>query len=679
METSPAVQLDPVERQFCDLIEHCIIHCPSLLLSYFTKNTKNSVYKFEILASLLGKSKKCCVLSSNQRRVIEDELLSILPSNKHVQRLLSSNPCLISESSPLALIQKYVQLLRVKDLPDLAISTTSKLLETCIETNIKEHSSEVVSALIISLSIVEKGGKVDSSTLTKYGSRWRSGLIYGSKCNDNDYTMMLDTICDRMLEDPANSTIFALFATMLGQGIELSKASKAQTQQIMKRIKTCTKMILRRCLNELLKSSQKDEINIFVKLCPLLMLRRVPIAYYELLQIDSDCQMMLSTLSDQIAFRLGLENNERVPLAKIAQERQLLIELAPRCFCFSQPSDVGVTSTTCYVRYCEPIFSTILQKLDDNLMVNNDWKKAKLSLFICCNIIQLKPYSMKEDDFGAIIYFIIHVLRVHKNIDTNLKELQIGCIDFLASCIELSCTNIKASPMTLTRDFVKEIEGTKAPNYPHPRSTYLKKEVCHTLLVALLRIIGNKEKQKLGDFAHFQFIHEFDSWPISTRTCIINALTIVSKRCHVEKIESLTNLAVPYTLFVIKGEIDDNIRHPLCIAAVLQFLFTLVARSNSIQYLFSHQNEAKVMFSLSIEAMKYERGDTIEAHTISTMRVSALKLLLVMIATDQSSTYDRRFFSPEELSRALSVVKGAGNVDTDNEVRKLASQLSSLL
>ena len=63
------------------------------------------------------------------------------------------------------------------------------------------------------------------------------------------------------------------------------------------------------------------------------------------------------------------------------------------------------------------------------------------------------------------------------------------------------------------------------------------------------------------------------------------------------------------------------------------------------------------------------------------MRIAALKLLLTLVTIlDQSaSTYKQQLFSPGDLSRALSIVRGVGNVDADPDVRKLASYLSAVL
>ena len=63
------------------------------------------------------------------------------------------------------------------------------------------------------------------------------------------------------------------------------------------------------------------------------------------------------------------------------------------------------------------------------------------------------------------------------------------------------------------------------------------------------------------------------------------------------------------------------------------------------------------------------------------MRIAALKLLLTLVTIlDQSaSTHKQQLFSPGDLSRALSIVTGVGNVDADPDVYKLASYLSAVL
>lgn len=381
------------------------------------------------------------IFSLKQCQDVEYKLFDVLPSSKHLQKLLHSNPCILSNLPPHLMVPKCTHLLKNRSISEYAKSAVSKALSHFIEGNAAKLSHEVVVALVSCLRAEDGATKEGAINLMKYSECWRKALLYGSLCNHDDYASFLGAISIEMFKDPANSTIFALFAAMVGDGLESKDSSlQASSKTSKSRIKTSTMALLRLCLAELNKSQElKDQKeDIFIKLSPLLLLRWIPMLQYDMLHDDKESQSLLMILSDIIAFKLRIEHNAIMCMVTTMEERKLLAELASRCFPFSNLTQNSMPS--CFTRYCEPVLSSTMRKIDESLMTSKDWKKAKLSLYICCHTVQLRARSLDKEDFESIAYFAIRILRVGVNNDNELVELQTGCIDFLASCIESMCS-----------------------------------------------------------------------------------------------------------------------------------------------------------------------------------------------------------------------------------------------
>lgn len=152
------------------------------------------------------------------------------------------------------------------------------------------------------------------------------------------------------------------------------------------------------------------------------------------------------------------------------------------------------------------------------------------------------------------------------------------------------------------------------------------------------------------------------------------------------KLIPLSQIIVPDLLrWALGGHIDSNTRHPLCIATMLQFLFTLLTKTQSLHCLdqsngISSENSLRQIFKLSVDAIGTRKTDVIEEYARSTMRITALKLLLIIMNIDQSSpTAKIKSLTPGDIAQALSTIRGVANVDESTDVRKLASYLVNAL
>lgn len=674
--------MEPSHQLVSDLVERCIIHRPLLLLPYFAVQVQNITFKVEVFVDLLDKCAHSNILPLDQCQEIEQNLFEILPNSKHLQMLLHSKPFVVSHLSPQTLIVLCTDILKSKSTTDYSKSTVTKILSSYIQKKAATSSHDIVLSLIKTMRSVDEETDEETIKLLKYAESWRKALVYGKECHDNDYSTFIGTICAEMFKNPADSTLLALFASMIGDGHEKEEYSRLCETSAL-RIKTCVSTSIEMALGNMRINC--ETMNIFVKLSPLLILRRIPMAQYNLLQSDKESHSIFIALSDIIAFKLGIESNDFIPMVDTVEERKLLAELAPRCFPFSEETKKQTRLLCCYNRFCRPVIYTTLDKIEKGSMTEYDWKRAKVSLYICYHANQLKR-QISINDVEESVNFAITALRIQDDDNTNVVELQSGCIDYLAAFIDnIVLTKKYEANKTSAEALIEEIPTPKIEKRKSAQRE--QTSLNESFVAAMLHIIVADHKTfRNSEQEYFSDIYGYKQWSIASKTCILNVFTVVAKRCPDDKLQSLSSMIVPRLIrWVTSGKVDGSYRHPLCVAAMMQFLFTLFMRSNSFSSIehstISSQNLLNEIFQLCTHAIQYDDDhNSSESYAVRSMRTAALKLLLIIVTIDQgSSACNKRYFAPGDLSRAMSIVRGSGNVDKDPEFRKLASYLSTVL
>lgn len=669
--------LDPSERIFSDLITRCILHCQGVLLTAFLNKTKQSNHKAYVLKSLLENDS---VIDQSKCEEIELKLFDLLPSSTLLQKTMYASPNVMSHLHPHSIIGHCCKFLRNSANTDYVMSAASTLLSHTIQKNAGQHSSEMVRALIESIGRDDSGKGDGSSKILKFSELWRKGLIEESPCN-NDYSSFLQAICIEMFDQPSNSSIFSLFAGMIGEGNydDVNDAQSMDRKRV--RVSIATKNLITLCLHEYKKCQPLNKENkgdVFTVIAPSLLLRRIPYNCYKMLHNIDGNESLLENLSDILASKLGIETaNSIVTAAEIGQERKLLAELVPRCLPFSTKAQNNDDVVHGFQRFCSPIFTSALAKIKQNSMQLRDWRMTKISLYICCHAIHLNPNSFSIKDFESMLAFVVETFQLEVISDDDMIELQTGCIDFLATCIESICTvsDVGYSKITLLEDSLnKSSSSTEQETLAN-----LFKEVT-------FQIIQNAKPETKSHL----FNGESASFSVATRTCVLNAFTTASKRCPQEKLIGLSEMIVSEILgWAIGGPIDNHVRHPLCLAAMMQCIFVLLTRSKSSTCLQTNEksleSNLRDLFQLSVEAIKFNNENkSFDNYSISTMRVAAMKLLMGIISVHQTSTSSSSsakfgFLAPGDIARATSIIRGTANVDKDPIVRKLAEHLVSVL
>ena len=478
--------LEPVQRAICSLVTRFLLNKPKLLLPHFLSRNRRCNNTIEVLTSIL--------LLINQMRSNDSSsyislnvgiyVLDLLETNRHLQAKIRQNPSILN-GVPLKI--SVVSLLKIlnNSEADSAKSAASISLQSIVENSSQSHANEIVTSISTAFIDMESETNAENAkeigchkkTSTsvadklclKYGPIWKKVLLTSSLCGDSGYSNFISAIVSAMFLKPSSIVPLSLFGAVIGD--DNLKAGYSSIKYRIRLHNALTK-ILELGLNEIKrveKMQNKGEesgsfkVDIFIRLSPLLMLRRIPCVYFRLLREnnDEDCHLM-KILVDIVAAKLGLgdQDNQRYGEVKLPEERRLLAEIAARSLPFT-PLQGQIhafqTAVTTFERICKPSFVRTMELLEGsntpqnekNSKIEIDWKKrARSSLYIACLYIPLaKDDELAEALLSTIEFCLVTLSFREKNeIDDMEKEtikLQTGCSDFFAICLESYCARIR--------------------------------------------------------------------------------------------------------------------------------------------------------------------------------------------------------------------------------------------
>ena len=215
-----------------------------------------------------------------------------------------------------------------------------------------------------------------------------------------------------------------------------------------------------------------------------------------------------------------------------------------------------------------------------------------------------------------------------------------------------------------------------------------------------LHILLNYQSYQLPSTYHHLIEMEI-VFNVSVRTCLLNSLVLTSQSCPLEdgRLNLFANAILPRLLsWGANKKIDSNCFHPLCIAGALQTIFICLTRMKSFDGMkgtssFVKDDEHKIerenvqtCFRWALETLKANYSSfTTEKYACDTIRLAGLKLLLAIVSVDQkSSSFNddksnrdktESILSPGEMAETLSVLRGAANMDSNQQVRELATHV----
>jgi hypothetical protein len=532
-----------------------------------------------------------------------------------------------------------------------------------------------------------------------------------------------------MFVAPSSTVPLALLGCVVGDEALLD----ISTQDESLRVSFAVVSLIRDSLKEMVRADEtvgksvnahketKEQEGVFSRLSPLLLLRRIPNAYYNTAwrSISGDYQdlePLLSQMADQLAARLDISKPpEQSNVSFTADERRLAAEIAGRALPF-----YASPSCSCYHKICGPAFSSTLCLLkvipgEASLSPNTSLRVARAALYACCHHVPLAEDMEPGEGIMATVSFVLEVLNApladavvdDEGIEDELIQLQTGCIEFIAVCLEstfqrrtrqrgngkrelLGVVSKVESAFNNNLDKADSSAGTGSMSTVEALSVSCSSIVSFLKtgapIASQLRVASNGFLSGAEDYEANRHLSP------SARTCLWNAFLVVSQRCREAegRLNSWASLTAPWVLAwgSAHATVDDgDLRHPLCMAASLQVVFVLLTRTKSFDCLAGRGTKDSTAASVrrahewaitSIKTKTEIGGD----YARTTMRKAALKLLLAIISIDQmgdSNNNLAKWLSPGELGGAFTLLCATANVDADPEVRSLAAHILSTM
>ena len=401
-----------------------------------------------------------------------------------------------------------------------------------------------------------------------------------------------------------------------------------------------------------------DDHTVFKRLAPLLMLRRLPKEYYQILHkhIVSDIERS-RTVMHELATELANEirahalKNDEGKLAR--EEKVLLAQVAGHCLPLSVVADLNETPIALFDLFEQPFSATLdKMRLSGTSPSIESIHESKLALFAVCQHI---PSACDDDLSGnAIVKVALYVFEFLNESQTKCEEvveqevtkLHTGCLHFLGVVFD----------SLFARRAKKEIYG--------------EENNCKTSFIGgLIRafeltssILFNESVTEL----------EGQRFSASTRISIFNAMVVYSQSCTTEdeRLSLFASKLLPALMkWVDEAAIDNDVRHPLCVAASLQLVYTILAKLGSFDWVaLGNENELQIVrltFRCALKSL-CRQG---EAGIICPLRLVSMKVVLTVIASKENLT---DYIEPDEIQHAMTAVRDVANKDGSQKVRQLA-------
>ena len=703
-----ATELDASQKVLCTLFERFLLYKPTVLVPYLLSRARFNACEVQVLVSILEKRAKHSKITDDLCLVIEEKLFDLFECNKSLQHIVHSKRAIFLSIPLNVSICRLMKLLDASESSSYVSSAASAVLTGVIERSALSNGDAIIAQIVSFLATT--GAETESDAMQsrrlskqlKYTAKWRRTLL---TCGGDDAFASILLACGKaMFQDPSNSVVLALLGALLGEGKDLDDDAMGETCN--RRIRKAVISLVEVGVSELEKTDAEEAngSHLFRRLSPLLMLRRIPFQYFRLAHHATfNDHNPLEHLANILATKLGFKSDDARETRHSNEERRLSADIAARCLPFSATASSQLDKKSSgFEVFCEQILSSSLLLLKTKSFARVEWKKLKLALYISCHAVQVAPESVGVLDYLSVGGFAFFLLNVEDDgVTESMVEAQTGCIEFLSTCI---CA-IHSFPLDLVSsqmcpNLIEELpdensnEKLSVPEGSQKSELLKSFEYLTCLRNDMLRLIRGREARLLPPLMNNQ--HALDDgqegWSISSRVCLLNAFSIATQRCSMPHLPELANVLVPnLMIWLLDERIGDDIRHPLCVASAMQCVFNCLQRTKTFSSLqtspVSLGDSVRRLFQASARAIEH-KAEQSNIYEQSSMRVAALKLLVVIVSINQSvMSMDASdslhevcgYIPPSDLIRVLSILRGVANMDENPDVRKVATHLLSFI
>jgi hypothetical protein len=323
-------------------------------------------------------------------------------------------------------------------------------------------------------------------------------------------------------------------------------------------------------------------------------------------------------------------------------------------------------------------------------------KCSKAVLYAACySVSTMEKESDSSSGILCIASYVLGILRFKDLTETadgesELVQLQTGCIEFLARCLEAfaSCRsqNRGITSSGASTPSVQPIQDVGSVNVVSELA------LLYSSLVSIL--MGKVPKVKwIRNYASLPNGIELQeaSWSSSARICIWNAFLVVSQRAKDEMLDVWAKMTLPWLVTWGSSKrvsaCHEQLHHPLCEAAALQVAFIIITRTKSFDCLAGFGSDqstipgkVREIHKWSVQSINSKESNIGEEYAGRTLRAAALKLMLAIVSIDQTSHEHSIIFhkclGPSELAETFHTLKSTASIDHDPAIRRLAHQLA---
>ena len=649
-------------------------------------------------------------------------LIENIPKSAYLRSCIRTEPFHGFHSAPVAnTIPELLQLLSLTQgkgkEPDDIRSTLLFLLKSILLAQVKLGNIDcLVKEILNMLHTLEEESKDDGVDLVgdlsaKFGDGWRRELLENSEISSNSFGDMLISIGNAMLADPSSLVPLTLFGSIVGVDLD---GFFACDDHVRIRILDAVTRLVQFCTDSLEQSNAiQSNDSVFSRLSPLLLLRRIPVAYFEVAY--EKCQMKslikleetLSVLATELAARLDIGPNPCVVAEISTEERRLAAEVAGRCLSFgtakidfrqSKTSEVA----TIFGRLCSPSFSNLSLQLAlstaKNPKVVRNIRSARAALYAACIRVPfangVNCWHFSDNAYVLAVCFCLDVVSVDvdhlgNEMADDFLQLQRGCMEFFASCIARSVVTqedlLDTYPRPLVMDCDKshrQTDWTQDPSLAALRHIYRN-------LTSIVRFGGVDEPSFRDGWS--KLLGKMANNPVcisvSARVCIWNSFIITAQSMSTNDgaLMAFARSILPWVIEWAKTQaVTNKTQHPLCVAAALQLAFTLITRLRTLDCFasgdakgLSTKMAVRDAHSWALDAAK-DNSSLPDNSAGSALRLAGLKLLLAIITIDSSLSEETMvppYLSPNEVGNSVTLVHAISNMDPNPDVRSLANRI----
>lgn len=528
--------------------------------------------------------------------------------------------------------------------------------------------------------VMNKEDKKEASDaiLSMLGNRWGIVLLKRESVPTGSFAAVALTIADMMLRNPQNVSILTFFGSIL---VPISLKPSREYDQSLQRIKLMVNGVIVLFISQFdLLTQHEKKASLLQRLGPLLLLRRIPASYFSAIRdhqhvSNLDFVSQSKRLGDYLVAILEGTDFTR-------EERRLAADILGRSFPYAEtPSSMH---TTLFSVLCRRSFANFvgLSFKEPTEKIIHTIRQARAALYTTCVHLastQRFPENVtveykKTAAFAACALATDLDLLVDA-VSKELIELQTGCIEFFGTCFQKAISQMLEDGSH--DEMVEASEGANAADADTPMTAI-------TRVILDILIVGSPRAQDLWILCA-SVESEFTKLSDQLRICLWNSLIITAQRCPIDDGSMLRfgRIFLPRLLRWNLQAVDlrEEVSSPLCQAAAMQVLATLLTRANSLDIFKGHDKTSPDILNWCLHSVQLAPIPSDSRH--DKLRLAALKLLVALItfhslsfgvSNGQSAT-----FSPETLQKVISSIYHLATDDKNEDVRFLSSQLLQIV